>query len=77
VIQVRDNGGGIAPGIMERIFDPFFTTKEVTKGTGLGLSISYGIVSAMGGRLTAANVDGGALFTLHLPVADIAKAPGL
>jgi signal transduction histidine kinase len=67
VIRVKDNGGGIPPDVMERIFDPFFTTKEVTKGTGLGLSISYGIVSAMGGKISVENFGGGALFTIRLP----------
>jgi signal transduction histidine kinase len=67
IIEVADNGGGIDPDLVERIFDPFFTTKEVTKGTGLGLSISLGIVDAMGGRLDAANKDGGAVFTVQLP----------
>ncbi len=70
IIEVADNGNGIDPDLVERIFDPFFTTKEVTKGTGLGLSISLGIVDAMGGRLGAANKDGGAAFTVHLPKAD-------
>lgn len=66
-IRVKDNGGGIPPDVVERIFDPFFTTKEVTKGTGLGLSISFGIVNAMGGRITVENFGGGALFTITLP----------
>jgi signal transduction histidine kinase len=66
-IEVADNGIGIAPDLVERIFDPFFTTKEVTKGTGLGLSISLGIVDAMGGRISAANKDVGAAFTVRLP----------
>lgn len=70
LIRVKDNGGGVPPDVADRIFDPFFTTKEVTKGTGLGLSISYGIVNAMGGRITVENFGGGALFTVRLPVVE-------
>ena len=70
VLEFHDNGPGIAPEDLPRIFDPFFTTKPVGKGTGLGLTISYGIVERHGGKLTASNhPDGGALFTLRLPLA--------
>jgi len=43
-IRIRDNGGGIPPGVREKIFNPFFTTKPPGEGTGLGLSISYDII---------------------------------
>ncbi|MBQ0957484.1 PAS domain-containing protein [Ideonella sp. 4Y11] len=70
VLRLRDNGPGIAPEHLHRIFDPFFTTKPVGKGTGLGLSISYGIVEQHGGSLSADNhPEGGAVFTLRLPLA--------
>ena len=68
-VRVRDHGPGIAPAELNRIFDPFYTTKPVGKGTGLGLSISYGLARDAGGNLSAANhADGGAVFTLELPV---------
>jgi two-component system sensor histidine kinase HupT/HoxJ len=70
VLEFHDNGPGIEPDNLPRIFDPFFTTKPVGKGTGLGLAISYGIVERHGGSLTAANhPDGGALFSIRLPLA--------
>jgi two-component system C4-dicarboxylate transport sensor histidine kinase DctB len=74
-LYLRDHGPGFAPGVIERIFDPFFSTKGVGKGLGLGLSISYNIVKDFGGNLTARNADdGGAIFTLDLPRADLAQA---
>ena len=70
-LRLRDNGPGVPPEHLTRIFDPFFTTKPVGKGTGLGLSISYGIVEQHGGRLSARNhPDGGAEFTLELPLTE-------
>ncbi|HVP66750.1 MAG TPA: ATP-binding protein [Anaeromyxobacteraceae bacterium] len=76
VLEFRDNGPGIASEDLPRIFDPFFTTKPVGKGTGLGLTISYGIVERHGGRLAASNhPDGGALFTLRLPLSKSGEAP--
>ena len=69
VITVQDRAGGIPPEIVERIFEPFFTTKPVGKGTGLGLSLSFGIVTDLGGTMAVANRDGGALFTIRLPLA--------
>lgn len=70
LIEIADNGGGIAPDVFERIFEPFVTTKPPGAGTGLGLSLSFGIVSEMGGTLTAENRGDGAVFTIELPLAD-------
>jgi signal transduction histidine kinase len=67
---IRDTGPGIPGDVLTKIFDPFFTTKEVGKGTGLGLAITYGIVQDHGGAIYAANApDGGAIFTIELPMA--------
>jgi two-component system sensor histidine kinase HupT/HoxJ len=72
-LSLRDNGPGIRDEDFGLLFDPFFTTKPVGKGTGLGLSISYGIVEQHGGHLSAANhAEGGAVFTLDLPLAPAA-----
>jgi len=56
VIEVTDNGLGIARANLGRIFDPFFTTKPVGKGTGLGLSICYGIIKKYGGEIEVHSV---------------------
>jgi signal transduction histidine kinase len=70
IVTVHDSGTGIPPDVLPRVFEPFFTTKEVGKGTGLGLAITYGIVQEHGGTISAENAaDGGALFTITLPVA--------
>jgi two-component system C4-dicarboxylate transport sensor histidine kinase DctB len=66
-VEVRDNAGGVPPGVLPHIFEPFFTTKAGSEGTGLGLSISYGIVSEMNGTITAHNDEAGAVFTIELP----------
>jgi signal transduction histidine kinase/CheY-like chemotaxis protein len=69
VIEVEDDGPGIAPEHLHRVFDPFFTTKGVGEGTGLGLSLSLGLVEAHDGHLRAENMPGaGARFTLTLPL---------
>jgi signal transduction histidine kinase len=74
IIRIADTGPGIPSEAIGRIFDPFFTTKPVGEGTGLGLSISYEIVTKHGGEIRAENrPEGGAVFTLELPVA---RVPG-
>ncbi|WP_333699106.1 sensor histidine kinase [Rivihabitans pingtungensis] len=70
-VTVADNGPGLSPEVQQRLFEPFFTTKPVGEGTGLGLSISFGIVEQHGGQLLADNApEGGARFTLRLPLAN-------
>lgn len=70
-VTVADNGAGLSPEVQQRLFEPFFTTKPVGEGTGLGLSISFGIVEQHGGQLRADNApEGGARFTLRLPLAN-------
>jgi len=67
ILAVRDNGTGISE--IGSVFEPFYTTKKPGDGVGLGLAISSGIVTDLGGRLTARNADeGGAVFEIQLPV---------
>lgn len=69
-ISFHDDGPGIPKEILNSIFDPFYTTKRPGRGTGLGLSICKSVMKEHNGSVEAANAaDGGALFTVTLPVA--------
>jgi|HubBroStandDraft_6_1064221.scaffolds.fasta_scaffold00282_11 signal transduction histidine kinase/CheY-like chemotaxis protein len=69
LLEISDDGPGIAPEIASRVFDPFFTTKPSGVGTGLGLSIVYGIVREHGGEVTFESQPGtGVKFAVDLPI---------
>ena len=65
VIQMRDSGIGIDPGLLQQIFPPFVTSKPDEME--LGLSLSRTIVEAHGGRVWAElNRGPGATFRIFL-----------
>jgi PAS domain S-box-containing protein len=69
-VSFHDDGPGIPKENLASIFDPFYTTKRPGRGTGLGLSICKSVVKEHNGTVEAANAqDGGAVFTVTLPVA--------
>ena len=71
IVEVSDNGAGIAPELLGSIFDPFFTTKAVGEGTGLGLSISYSILKSFGGTIGVESAPGeGSVFRVTLVSSD-------
>lgn len=76
LIQIKDEGQGIAPENLRRVFEPFFTTRGVGKGVGLGLTAAYGIVKRAGGDIEAHSdgVGKGATFAIRLPVVVAAEA---
>ncbi len=70
LLQVDDDGRGIAPEILGRIFEPFFTTKAGGRSAGLGLATAFGIVQQHHGRITVESVvSAGASFKIFLPAA--------
>jgi signal transduction histidine kinase len=68
-VEVRDEGIGIPPEVMQRIKDPFFTTKRDAGGTGLGLAISDRIVRDHEGMMTFISEPGrGTTVRVNFPV---------
>jgi two-component system OmpR family sensor kinase len=71
VVTVRDHGTGLDEEALAHVFDRFWQADAARAGTGggLGLSIVAAIAAEHGGTARAANApDGGALFTLTLPI---------
>jgi two-component system sensor kinase FixL len=67
VVEVADQGWGIAPDVLSSLFNPFFTTKE--RGLGMGLSICRSIIDFHGGRIWVTSTVGhGASFKFALPL---------
>jgi len=74
ILQVSDNGPGLPAEQPQRVLEPFYSTKSYGQGLGLGLAIVSGIVRDAGGEIATANLpQGGACFTLRLPLADTAS----
>lgn len=68
VLEIADNGPGIADAAREKIFEPFFTTRH--QGTGLGLALVKQLAEDNGGRLILEKWEGGCTFALDLPASD-------
>jgi PAS domain S-box-containing protein len=66
VIEVKDNGRGVAEEDLTRIFSPFFSTNP--DGAGLGLPAVKRVARAHGGRVEVVSTPGqGSTFTIRLP----------
>ncbi len=69
---VMDDGPGIPANVLPKMFEAFVTTRLDARGTGLGLTVAEGIVTQLGGTITAANrPQGGATLEVMLPAAGI------
>jgi len=77
-VEVRDDGVGMPPEVLQNMFEPFFTTKEHGRGLGLGLAISRQIVERHQGHIDVKSEPGrGTVFTITLPMqANIVQPAG-
>ncbi|HET8829383.1 MAG TPA: ATP-binding protein, partial [Pelobium sp.] len=73
VIEILDNGKGIAEENRKHIFDPFFTTKP--KGLGLGLTNAQKSILSHGGKIDFRSDESGkTVFVIHLPISNQATS---
>jgi signal transduction histidine kinase len=74
LIEVEDNGPGIAPEIRSKLFQPFVSAGK-RNGLGLGLALSRQAVLDHGGEMWVNSEAGhGAKFSFRLPVAGVTPA---
>jgi two-component system sensor histidine kinase BaeS len=67
VLEVSDDGEGIAPDLLPRVFDRFVRGPG-SDGTGLGLAIARDVVTAHRGTIAVKSAQGaGTRFTVTLP----------
>ena len=68
VLEVRDDGTGIAPELQRHLFDPMVTARPGKRGTGFGLTLIQNIVHRNGGHLLVDSARGeGTAFRIYLP----------
>lgn len=72
IVQVKDNGAGIAPHEHERIFQPFYRSSDINNritGSGIGLPFANHIIKLYKGHISLESELGeGSTFTIKLPV---------
>jgi signal transduction histidine kinase len=72
VVRVSDAGPGFPPDEVGQLFELFYRSPSAVRrasGAGIGLFVSRELVNAMGGHISARNLDeGGAQFTFEIPV---------
>jgi two-component system sensor histidine kinase RegB len=74
-VEVRDEGEGMPPAVLERAGEPFFTTKGPHRGMGLGLFLARTVAEHLGGRLDLRSVaSGGTTALLTVPSDPAARA---
>jgi two-component system sensor histidine kinase MtrB len=78
-LRVSDRGPGLAAAVLPHVFERFYkadTARTRSEGSGLGLAIAWENARLHEGSIEAANSpDGGAAFTLHLPLSSGQPAP--
>jgi two-component system NtrC family sensor kinase len=69
IIEIIDNGIGIAAEDIPHIFEPFFSTKQEVHGIGLGLAITHGIIQSHKGKIHVKSEPGqGTTISITLPL---------
>lgn len=69
ILQIKDQGKGIASENLTKIFEPLFTTKSAYKGVGMGLSIVKDIVTKeLKGTINVKSKPGETTFTVIFPL---------
>ncbi|KKI89025.1 histidine kinase [Bacillus sp. SA1-12] len=63
ILQIKDQGTGISPEVLEKIGTPFFTTKET--GTGLGLAICYSVAERHDAEIDIETGSQGTVFSVR------------
>jgi signal transduction histidine kinase len=72
VLEVEDDGPGIAEADLPKVFHRFFTTRGEKRGTGLGLALVHAVAQAHGGSaqvVSPVREGRGTTFRLTLPAA--------
>ncbi len=69
IVEVQDEGEGIAPTNLPNIFEPYFSTRKAENATGLGLTVCESIAKAHGGSLSVqSELNKGTTVQLYLPI---------
>jgi heavy metal sensor kinase len=80
VLEVRDNGLGMAPHVIPNVFERFYRADKARSrdsgGAGLGLAIVKAICTAHGAEVEVSSQEGkGSQFRVQLPIARASEAP--
>lgn len=72
LIEVRDNGCGIAKSDLPHVFEAFYSNKEIGKRMGLGLTICHHIINAHKGDIQIkSKPEFGTLVQIQLPLSQM------